>query len=63
MQLVQFDKDTQLSQVAGQSVQVLERLNILSGHGSIHVFPNNIPVKQLKHVLVVLTQVLQGAVQ
>jgi hypothetical protein len=63
MQLVQIDKDVQASQVAGQSVQVFERLNILSGHGSMHIFPNKIPVKQLKHVFVVLTQVLQGAVQ
>jgi hypothetical protein len=63
MQLVQFAKDVQLSHVSGQSLHVFDKLNILSGHGSMQMLPNKIPLKQLKHVFVVLMQVLHGAVQ
>jgi len=49
--------------VVGQTVQELDKLNILAGQGFMHLLLYNMPVKQLKQVSVVFTQVLHGAVQ
>lgn len=55
--------DVQEEHYVGQLKQIFVLLYIFAGHSEIHTLLSRIPVRQLKQVLVELTQVLQGLVQ
>lgn len=55
--------EVQEEHYVGQLEQIFVLLYIFAGHFKMQTLFNKIPVKQLKHVLVEFTQVLQGLVQ
>lgn len=62
MQFVHKTFEVHEAHSAGQSSHTLVSLYIFLGHSIMHWKLYKIPVKQLRHVLVVLAHVLQGAV-
>lgn len=63
MQAVQLVRETQLAQLEGQAVQMPDKGNSLSGQVPTHFELDMYPVVQLRQVVDVFTQVLQGEVQ
>lgn len=62
MQFVHDTFEVQAAHSAGHYRHTLVSLYIFLGHSIIHWKLYNIPVRQLKHVFVVLVHVLHGAV-